>query len=87
MISRRKSFAIALSREMVPTARLVVYYISGQPEEIVMDSISFYVSGLRANPVSMNICGILQPFRTCYVIVNFVVGSCQRLTNFILETF
>jgi hypothetical protein len=54
MISRRKSFAIALSREMVPTARLVVYYISGQPEEIVMDSISFYVSGLRANPVSMN---------------------------------
>jgi MOSC domain-containing protein YiiM len=26
MISRRKSFAIALSREMVPTARLVVYY-------------------------------------------------------------
>lgn len=52
MISRRKSFAIALSREMVPTARLVVYYVSGQPEEIVMDSISFYVSGLRANPVS-----------------------------------
>jgi hypothetical protein len=54
MISRRKSFAIALSREMVPTARLVVYYISGQPEEIVMDSISFYVSGLRANPVDVN---------------------------------
>lgn len=55
MISRRKSFAIALSREMVPTARLVVYYISGQPEEIVMDSISFYVSGLRANPVKAEV--------------------------------
>ncbi|XP_052062550.1 CD109 antigen-like [Mytilus californianus] len=55
MISRRKSFAIALSREMVPTARLVVYYVSGQPEEIVMDSISFYVSGLRANPVKAEV--------------------------------
>lgn len=34
MLSRRKSFAIALSRDMVPTARVVVYYLSGQPEEI-----------------------------------------------------
>ncbi|KAJ8303360.1 LOW QUALITY PROTEIN: hypothetical protein KUTeg_019756 [Tegillarca granosa] len=40
MISRRKTFAIALSKEMVPTARVVVYYISTSPEEIVMAKVN-----------------------------------------------
>lgn len=51
MLSRRKSFAIALSRDMVPTARVVVYYLSGQPEEIVVDSLTFFVDGTANNKV------------------------------------
>jgi len=51
MISRRKTFAVSLSREMVPTARVVVYYISGQPEEIVIDTLTFFVDGLKSNSV------------------------------------
>ena len=51
MLSRRKSFAIALSRDMVPTARVVVYYLSGQPEEIVVDSLTFFVDGTSNNKV------------------------------------
>ncbi|KAK3086321.1 hypothetical protein FSP39_016806 [Pinctada imbricata] len=52
MVSRRKTFAIALSREMVPTAHIVVYYVSGQPEEIVVDSLTFFVDGTNLNKVS-----------------------------------
>jgi len=54
MISRRKSFAVALSKEMVPTARLVVYYISGQPEEIVIDTVTFFVDGTKSNAVCIH---------------------------------
>lgn len=50
MTSRQKTFAIALSREMVPTARLVVYFIR-QPEEVVMDVLNFFVNGTRQNQV------------------------------------
>ncbi|XP_048773201.1 CD109 antigen-like [Ostrea edulis] len=55
MISRRKSFAIALSRDMVPTARVVVYYLSGQPEEIVVDSLTFFVDGTGNNKVGATV--------------------------------
>ncbi|CAL1532738.1 unnamed protein product [Lymnaea stagnalis] len=54
MTSRQKTFAIALSREMVPTARLVVYYIR-QPEEIVTDVLNFFVNGTRQNLVTLSI--------------------------------
>ena len=37
---------------MVPTARVVVYYLSGQPEEIVVDSLTFFVDGTSNNKVS-----------------------------------
>lgn len=36
---------------MVPTARVVVYYLSGQPEEIVVDSLTFFVDGTSNNKV------------------------------------
>lgn len=36
---------------MVPTARVVVYYLSGQPEEIVVDSLTFFVDGTANNKV------------------------------------
>jgi hypothetical protein len=50
MTSRQKTFAVALSREMVPTARLVVYFLR-QPEEIVTDVLNFFVNGTRQNEV------------------------------------
>lgn len=55
MISRRKTFSVALSKEMIPTARIAVYYISGQPEEIVMDTLTFHVDGTKSNAVSKQI--------------------------------
>lgn len=51
MISRQKTFSIALSRDMVPSARIIVFYIR-QPEEIVVDALNFFVNGTRLNPVS-----------------------------------
>lgn len=51
MISRHKTFAVALSREMVPTARIVVYYLQTSPEEMVVDTLNFFVNGTRSNPV------------------------------------
>jgi len=51
MISRHKTFAVALSREMVPTARIVVYYLQTSPEEMVVDTLNFFVNGTRNNPV------------------------------------
>ena len=56
MISRHKTFAVALSREMVPTARVVVYYLQPSPEEMVVDTLNFFVNGTRANPVSLCLC-------------------------------
>lgn len=50
MKSIQKTFAVALSREMVPNARLVVYFIR-QPEEVVMDVLNFFVNGTRQNQV------------------------------------
>ncbi|XP_069113947.1 CD109 antigen-like [Argopecten irradians] len=55
MMSRRKTFSIALSKEMVPTARIVVYYVSGQPEEIVIDTLTFSIDGMKSNQVGAKI--------------------------------
>ncbi|KAK6185943.1 hypothetical protein SNE40_008070 [Patella caerulea] len=54
MSSRQKTFAIALSREMIPTARIVVFYIR-QPEEVVVDVLNFFVNGTRQNQVKLNL--------------------------------
>ncbi|KAL8603129.1 hypothetical protein ACOMHN_059301 [Nucella lapillus] len=54
MTSKQKTFAVALSREMLPTARLIVYYIR-QPEEIVTDVLNFFVNGTRQNQVKLGI--------------------------------
>ena len=50
MTSKQKTFAVALSREMVPTARIVVYYIRN-PEEIISDVLNFFVNGTRLHEV------------------------------------
>nr|KAG5707487.1 hypothetical protein BaRGS_011991 [Batillaria attramentaria] len=54
MTSKQKTFAVALSREMVPTARIIVYYIR-QPEEIVSDVLNFFVNGTAQNEVKLTI--------------------------------
>lgn len=53
MTSKQKTFAVALSREMVPIARIIVYYLR-QPEEIVSDVLNFFVNGTRQNQVHLN---------------------------------
>lgn len=53
MTSKQKTFAVALSRDMVPTARIIVYYIQ-QPEEIVSDVLNFFVNGTRQNQVHLD---------------------------------
>ena len=60
MTSRHNTFSVALSREMVPTARIVVYYLQTSPEEMVVDTLNFFVNGTRANPVSYCIHIILS---------------------------
>ncbi|KAK7498039.1 hypothetical protein BaRGS_00010627 [Batillaria attramentaria] len=54
MTSKQKTFAVALSREMIPTARIVVYYMR-QPEEIISDVLNFFVDGTRQNQVTLGI--------------------------------
>ncbi|GFO11263.1 Cd109 antigen-like isoform x3 [Plakobranchus ocellatus] len=54
MTSNQKTFAVALSREMVPTARIVVFYIR-QPEELVVDVLNFFVDGTGQNQVKLEI--------------------------------
>ena len=50
MTSKQKTFAIALSREMIPTARIMVFFIR-QPEEVVADVLNFYVDGIAQKKV------------------------------------
>ncbi|XP_076470049.1 CD109 antigen-like [Babylonia areolata] len=54
MTSKQKTFAVALSRQMVPTARIIVYYIH-HPEEIVSDTLNFFVNGTRLHEVKLGI--------------------------------
>ncbi|GAB1599163.1 C3 and PZP-like alpha-2-macroglobulin domain-containing protein 8 [Argonauta hians] len=49
--SRQKTFSVALSRRMVPTARIVVYFIRSADEEVVVDVLNFYINGIANNKV------------------------------------
>jgi hypothetical protein len=75
MTSHRKSFTVALSRDMVPTARVVVYYVSGQPEEIVVDSLTFFVDGTDNNKVRSAVLLLLYDkvlFTSCVLLHVYV---------------
>ena len=50
MSASQKTFSVALSRDMVPSARIVAYYIING--EVVADSLNFFVNGSHMNPVS-----------------------------------
>ena len=51
MQSTQKTFSVALSRDMVPSSRIVAYYILNG--EIVSDALNFHVNGSLLNPVEV----------------------------------
>ena len=51
MNALQKTFSIALSRDMVPSARIVAYCISNG--EVVADGLNFFVNGSMLNEVSV----------------------------------
>ena len=50
MTSMQKTFSIALSQQMSPSARIIAYTI--RDNEIMADGINFFVNGSRVNDVS-----------------------------------
>ncbi len=51
MKSQQKTFSVALSREMVPNARILVYCIASDGE-VLADALNFFIHGIRSNSVS-----------------------------------
>ena len=51
MQSTQKTFSIALSRKMVPSARILVYCIT-PGGEVLADALSFHIDGIRTDGVS-----------------------------------
>lgn len=55
-LSRQKTFSLALSRDMMPEAHIVVWHIF--QDEVISDSMNFFINGTRINKVKMGInCG------------------------------
>ena len=51
MTSTQKTFSVALSREMVPSARILVYCLLSNGE-VLADSLNFHVKGVMTEGVS-----------------------------------
>lgn len=51
MESRQTTFSLALSRDMIPQAHIVVWYI--YKGEVISDSINFFINGTRLNPIDL----------------------------------
>ena len=62
MTSRQKTFSLGLSREMIPVARIVVFYIK-EPEEVVTDVLNFFVNGTKHNMVTFNVFKLVRRIR------------------------
>ena len=54
---RQKTFSLALSRDMVPNAKIVAYCVLNTGE-ILADSLAFFVKGIRND-------GVRTPLRRC----------------------
>jgi len=52
MQSQQKTFSLSVSRDMIPEAHLIVWYL--HKGEIVSDSLNFYVNGTRINSAEMS---------------------------------
>ena len=59
MNGRQKTFSLALSRDMIPNARIVVFclLLSG---EVLADSLSFHVDGINNHGVSNSLWSPVQ---------------------------
>lgn len=53
MSSQQKTFSVALSRDMVPSSRIITYFLYNG--EIIADSLNFFVNGSVMNPVSVRL--------------------------------
>lgn len=53
LYSSQKTFSIAISRDMIPEARMVVWTI--YKGEVLADSLNFFVNGTRLNPVDLRV--------------------------------
>ncbi|CAH1782653.1 unnamed protein product [Owenia fusiformis] len=53
MTSMLKTFSVALSRDMMPSARMVVYFV--KRGEVVADALSFYVDGSSLHEVDVEL--------------------------------
>ena len=49
MRSRQKTFALSVSRDMIPEAHLVMWHV--YQGEVIADSFNFFVNGTRINEV------------------------------------
>ena len=58
MQSTQKTFSVALSRDMVPSSRMVAYYILNG--EVVSDALNFHVNGSTLNPVEVRVSNKLK---------------------------
>ena len=63
MQGMQKTFSVALSRDMVPSAHIVAYYL--HQGEILADSLNFFVNGTRQNPVGTHTAAIYKLTCTC----------------------
>ena len=54
MNATQKTFSLALSRDMVPNARIVVFCLL-HSNEIIADSLSFHVAGIAKDEVSLHL--------------------------------
>ncbi|ELU16655.1 hypothetical protein CAPTEDRAFT_200949, partial [Capitella teleta] len=52
MSTRQKTFSVALSRDMIPQSHIVVWHV--YEDEVIADSMNFYVNGTRLNEVDVN---------------------------------
>ena len=54
MYSRKKQLSIALSQQMLPTAKLVAYIITPDDGQVVADALNFHVHPSDAHQVLVN---------------------------------
>ena len=54
MMSLQKTFSMAVSRDMVPNARMLIYAMT-EDGEVLTDSINFHVDGIRNKKVRLKL--------------------------------
>ena len=52
MTSRQKTFSVALSANMAPSAKIIVFAVLTSSYEVIADCLSFHVEGIESRDVS-----------------------------------